>query len=336
MDDKKLLPGEEEVLEEDSAVEEANSYEQDVELVKRLRAQIKELEEKEKVVARKLSVAKETGLDETVAKCRGLLQRMVRYKIDLRHELEAAELRLREAEAKRTMERLTEEIGALTEEIDAMLPAVEEVVFDTPLFEEEYDHRSKAKRLALIAKSIAWLGILGGLIGALVYMLLVEGAYVAFSWWPGLATYGIGAVVLVVIGLIVGGSSRKHKRLAAEIAEQIEEERAAYEADRAEAERLAYEANAPWLNDNADSVIEAYAIERTGDRKRASKRRLQKLIPDTENDELKQKVHKIAPVAAACAAIAVVGLSVIGKRKGSKRSVDRSAALRREFYNWLG
>ncbi len=332
MDDKNLLSQETDVLEEALPCAEEYSDENDVALMKTLRAEIKTLEGKEKELTRKLSVAKENGLDEKVSQCRALLQRIVRHKIDLRRELAAAELRHREAEAKRTMERLTEEIGNLTEEINALLPTVEETVFETPLFEAEYDHLAKSKRLALISRMIAWIGVLSGLIGALVYMLLVEGAYIAFSWWPGLATFGIGAVALIVVGLIVGGVSRRHKRLAKEIAEEIEEQRAAYEAERAEQERLAYEANAPWLNDNMDAVTEAYAIERAGDRKRAGKKALQKMIPNPESDDLKKAVHKVAPIAAVCAAVAVVALSASGKKKAAAK---KSSALRREFFDWL-
>lgn len=332
MEDKKLYSQEDEVLEEGVECAEERSDEDDVALIKTLRAEIKTLEAKEKELTKKLSVAKENGLDEKVSQCRALLQRIVRYKIDLRRELKAAELRHREAEAKRTMERLTEEIGNLTEEINALLPTVEETVFETPLFEEEYDHLAKSKRLALISRMIAWIGVLGGLIGALVYTLLVLESYVAFSWWPGLATFGIGAVALIAIGLIVGGASRYHKRLAREIAEEIEEQRAAYEAERAEQERLAYEANAPWLNDNMDAVTEAYAIERAGDRKRAGKKAIQKMIPDPESDDLKKAVHKIAPIAAVCAAAAVVALSASGKKKAAEK---KASALRRDFFEWL-
>lgn len=333
MDDKKLLSEEPVASEEETLpIAEERTDEDDVALIKALRAEIKTLEGKEKELTKKLSVAKENGLDEKAVQCRGLLQRIVRHKIDLRRELKAAELRHREAEAKRTMERLTEEIGTLTEEINALLPTIEESEFDTPLFEAEYDHLAKSKRFALIARAVAWIGILGGLIGALVYMLLVEGAYIAFSWWPGMATFGIGAVVLIVIGLIIGAASRRQKRLAAEIAEEIEEQRAAYEAERAEQERLAYEANAPWLNDNVDAVTEAYAIERAGDRKRAGKRTLQKLIPDPENEDLKKTVHKVAPIAAACAAVAVAVLATSGKKKSATK---KSEALRKEFFDWF-
>jgi len=331
MDDKILL-SEEETVAEVTVPEEEHSDASDVALIKRLRAEIKTLEGKEKELTKKLSVAKENGLDEVVSKCRALLQKTVRYKIDLRRELKAAELRHREAEAKRTMERLTEEIGNLTEEINALLPAVEEQEFETPLFEEEYDHLAKSKRLSLIARAVAWVGILGGLIGATIYMLLVVNAEIVFSWWPGMATYGIAAVAFVVIGLIIGGASRHHKRVAAEIAAEIEEQKAAYEAERAEQERLAYEANAPWLNDNMDAVTEAYAIERAGNRKRVGKRTLQKLIPDPENDDVKKAVHKLAPVAIACTAVAIAALTVSGKKKSAAK---KSAALRREFFDWL-
>ncbi len=332
MEDKKLCDLENDPVEESLLCETERTDEDDVALIKALRAEIKTLEGKEKELTKKLSVAKENGLDEMVSRCRALLQKIVRYKIDLRRELKAAELRHREAEAKRTMERLTEEIGSLTEEINTLLPAVEETVFETPLFEEEYDHLAKSKRLALISRMIAWIGVLGGLIGALVYTLLVVIANIKFSWWPGMATFGIGAVALIVIGLFVGGASRRHKRLAKEIAEEIEEQRAAYEAERAEMERLAYEANAPWLNDNMDAVTEAYAIERAGDRKRAGKKALQKMIPDPENDDLKKTVHKVAPIAAVCAAVAIVALSASGKKKAAAK---KSSALRREFFDWL-
>ncbi len=331
MDDKKML-SEEEYVAEETVPEEEHSDAADVALIKSLRAEIKTLEGKEKELTKKLSVAKENGLDEQVSRCRALLQKTVRYKIDLRRELKDAELRHREAEAKRTMERLSEEIGALTEEIEELLPAVEKTEFETPLFEEEYDHLAKSKRLSLIARAVAWTGILGGLIGAIVYMLLVVIENIEFTWWPGMATFGIGAVALIVVGLILGGCSRRHKRLAAEIAEEIEEQKAAYEAERAEQERLEYEANAPWLNDNMDAVTEAYAIERAGDRKRAGKRSLQKLIPDPENDDVKKVVHKLAPVAIACTAVAIAALTVSGKKKSAAK---KSAALRREFFDWL-
>lgn len=331
MDDKKML-SEEEYIAKAIVPEEEHSDADDVALINRLRAEIKTLEGKEKILTKKLSVAKENGLDELASRCRALLQKIVRHKIDLRRELKEAELRHREAEAKRTMERLSGEIDTLSEEVNSLLPTVEEQEFDTPLFQEQYDHLAKSKRLSLIARAVAWLGILGGLIGAIAYMLLVIIENIAFSWWPGMATFGIGAVAFIVIGLIIGTFSRRQKRLAAEIAEEIEVQRAAYEAERAEQERLSYEANAPWLNDNVDAVTEAYAIEKAGDRKRVGKRALQKLIPDPEKNDEKKTVHKIAPIAIACTAVAIAALTVSGKKKAAAK---KSTSLRKELLDWL-
>lgn len=332
MDEKILQQLEEEIVAEQAPALDEGCVVDDAQLAKNLRADIRVLEEKEAILTEKLCLAKDKGLNEQTDKCRVLLQKLVLQKNCKREELKVVEARLREAEAKAAMERISAEIDELTAQIEnEVLPVVEEELEEAPVFEAEYDHLAKSKRLSVISKAFAFVGIFTGLIVSLIYSIFAVLAYVAFEPMAYVA-FGVVALVMIVIGLCVGGASNKHKRIAAEIEAELAERRAAYEAEVAERERLKAEANAPWRNENVDSVTEAYAIERAGDAKRARKKALQKLIPDLENEDLKKTVHKVAPIAAACAAVAVVAMVSSGKKAKANK---KSAELRREFFNWL-
>ncbi|MBQ7346442.1 MAG: hypothetical protein IJW55_00640 [Clostridia bacterium] len=322
-----------EIDEATEAAEDTEATVDDNTLAENLRADIRLYEEKEKVVTEKLSLAKSKGLSPQVDRCRELLQKLVAEKQKKQAELKVVEARIREAEAKRFAAEFSEELDTLTEHIEHdVLKLEEEALPEPPSFEPVYDHMAKSKRLSVISKAFAFVGIFTGLIGALVYMIMVEFAFFKFRWID-LAIFGGIAVVMIIVGLFVGGASNKQKRLAEEIAAEIAEKQAEYEAELAERARLEAEKKAAWRNENMDAVIEAYKIEKAGDAKRARKKALQSLIPDlSKPEELKKNLHKVAPVAAACAAVAAVAMVSAGKKSAANR---KTAALRREFFNWL-
>lgn len=337
MDEKNLQQLENEevevaVEEPEAVLSEEEAMSEDAKLIESLRAEIRVLEEKEAILAEKLCLVKDKGMSEKTDKCRALLQKLVRHKNRKLAELEVVEARYRQAEAKKMVERLSEEVDTLTEEIENEVLPSEEIELEVePLYEAKYDHLAKSRRLSVIAKAFAFVGILAGLVGALIYSLLAVGAYVAFEPMAYVVFGGV-AVVMIVIGLIVGGVSNHHKRLAADIELEIAEKRAAYEAAVAERERLAAEENAPWKLENLDAVTQAYAIEQRGDVKRATKKALKKMIPDLEDENVKKTIHKVAPVAAACATVAVVALVASGKKASAAK---KNAAVRKELLDLL-
>ena len=334
MDEMKLQQLDAEVAVEAEETVPALASETDDELQKELLlADIRLLEEKEAVITQKLCLAKEKCMMAQADQCRTLLQRIVHERLRKKEELKEVEARIREAEAKRKMEELSVEIEELTESIESEIFGRnvdgEEI---TPVFEPEYDHWAKSKRLSVVAKAFAWVGVLAGLIGGIIYMLLVENAYFPFSWVE-FAIFGGVALAMIIIGICFGAASNRQKRIAKAIDEELAQKKAAYEAELLERARLEAEANAAWKNDNVDAVAAANEIEKKGDAKLTRKRALQSLIPDlSDKEDVKNKLHKIAPIVAAAAAVAAVAAVSSGKKRAAAK---KNAAIREEFFKWL-
>lgn len=293
-------------------------------LAQNLREEISVLEQEANGVIEKLSLAKAKGLIPQADRCRDLLQLLVAEKQKKQEELRVVELRIREADAKRFVEEFSEELDSLTEHIENDVLKLNEGLPQPPEFEPMYDHFSKSKRLSLVAKAIAAVGVLTGLIGSLLYMLLVEFAFFPFAWCD-LAIFGGIAVVLVIVALCVGAASNRQMRLAIEAAEEIAEQQAEYEAELA---RIEEEKNAVWKNETVDAVLESYRLEKAGDAARAKRKAMQRFIPDLSNPK---KIHKVAAIVAACAALTTVGL-VAAKKSAAKKE---SANARKEFFGWM-
>ena len=355
MDDKKLQQldapeAEAEVVEEivadevtaeeavaEEAVTEENVREEDVlkANVEALREEIRVLEDKQKILGEKLHLAKGKGMNAQIEKCRELLQMLVIQANDKKAELKTAEELYREAKRRREIEELAAEINELTTQIEGEMVVEEEEPLEEPVFVADYDHLAKAKRLSVVSKAVAFVGIFAAFIGALVYMLcIVFEIGPAFSWID-LAIFAGVAVVMIIIGLFIGGAANKHKRIAAEIEIEIAEKRAAYEAELAERERIKAEKEAAKKEQCMDAVVEAYAIEQAIDEqmvKQAKKEDMKnRMIVGLSEVPGKIKEHKktIVPVAAAATAVVAIAAMVSSGKK--KAAVKRSAAVRKEL-----
>jgi hypothetical protein len=271
------------------------------------------LEEKEALLTEKLCAAKEKGLVAQADRCRALLQKVVLQKRIKKDELQECEAR-----------KLAEELDELAAEL--------ELEFDPDLFveekQEEYDYRAKAKRMSLWSRIVGFGGFLTCLIGAFIYLFLcqVETMNLPFEWM-NLAITGVVAVIFVIVGLLIGHSANACE----DKADEIESERLEKEAELAkkkEAELLALA--------NLNAISEAYSIETNKDFEIAHPKK--KLFGSVKMPEVpegvKKNVHKIVPIATACTAVvAAIALSSAQKKKAAER---RSAAVRKEFFNWLG
>ena len=156
-------------------------------------------------------------------------------------------------------------------------------------------------------------------------MLMVEYAFFPFAWLD-LAIFGGILVVLLIVALCVGGASNKHRRIAARLEEEFKEKQAEYEAEMA---RIMEEKKAIWKNERVDAVLEAYRLEKAGDVARNKKKALQRFIPDLSDPNL---VHKVAPVAAVCTAVAAIAVASAAKRSAQKK---KAAKLRKSIFDWL-
>lgn len=275
-----------------------------------MRDAVAELQEKETVLCEKLNLAKEKGLTEQADRCRDLLRKVVRQRLKMQEELRIAEAR-----------QLAQELDALTEEIGAEFDPAPIPVEET----EEYNYMAKSRRLSFLSKMIGFVGVFACFIGAFVYLLLaqVDTLNLPFEW-TGLIVVGIGAVVFFVIALIIGASANKYKLIAEMLEAEREEENAILEAI---AKEEAFTA------ESLDASAEAYALEKNVDSKVAAKKFLVKL-PVEVPEKVKKNVHKIVPVAAVCTAIAAAfAVSAARKRVAAER---HSAAVRRDFFKWLG
>jgi len=285
-----------------------------VDTLESLREAIAGLQEKETVLSEKLSLAKEKGLAEQADRCRVLLQKVVRQRLQKQEELRVAEARQLAAE----LDALTAEIGA---EIEPAPVPFEET--------EEYNYLAKSRRLGLISRMVGFFGVFGCFLGAFIYLLLtqVDTLNLPFEWGY-LVVVGVGAVVFLIVSLIIGTSSNKYRQIA-ELAEakRCEEE-----------EMLELLAKEELLNgESLDATTQAYAIEKETEEKKAApepERRTLLKLPVEVPEKVKKNVHKIVPVAAICTAIAATfAVSSARKRVAAER---RSAAARRDFFKWLG
>ena len=258
-------------------------------------------------------------MHEQADRCRTLLQRVVLFRNTKKAELAEVQERIRKAKALAFMEKFSKEVDDLTNEIEEDLFGLETKVEEPdqePLFRAEYDHRAKSKRLSFISSLFVWVGLLSGLLGAVAYLLLVSFHQTAFSWIE-FSVFGIVIVAMIVVALIFGALSNRHKRLANEIEQEIAERQAEYEAECREKERLLEAARKISQIEDSDGIAEAYSIEKEGDRQHGKQERVQSLIADFSNPEKLKKVAKKAlPIVAACAAVAA--LVIVGKRSKKK------------------
>ncbi|MBR3895077.1 MAG: hypothetical protein IKJ35_08015 [Clostridia bacterium] len=284
-------------------------------LAEELREHILTLEQEAGVVTEKLSIAKERGLTPQANRCRDLLRQLLVERTKKQEELKALELRIREADAKAFAAEFSEELDALAEHVEIDVLKMDEELPQPPTVIPTYYHHAKSKRLSIISWAIALVGIFSGLIGALIYMLLVEYAFFPFKWWD-LAIFGGIAVVLVIVALFVGGASNRHRRIAQRLSDELKEKQAEYEAALASALE---ERNAAWKNENVDAVLDAYRLEQMGDDARARKKAQGRFSVVSDSEALK----KAAPVAAACAAAGAVALALWGRKSAQKRKAKK-------------
>ena len=141
--------------------------------IETLTEELRVLAEKENNLTDKLCEAKKAGSKEQTDRCRELLQYLVYNKKAKQEELETAKAGYRKLKQQREIAELTAQIDQIEADIlgNQDPEAIEEEV--EPSFEPEYDYEAKAKRLSTASKVIALLGCFGGLVGALVYMVLV-------------------------------------------------------------------------------------------------------------------------------------------------------------------
>lgn len=279
-----------------------------------MREEIAGLQEKEAVLSEKLSLAKEKGLADQADRCRILLQKVVRCRQKKQEELRVAEARA-----------LAAELDTLTEEISAELGEAPVPYEET----DEYNYLAKSRRLGLISRMIGFIGVFGCFVGAFVYLLLtqVETLNLPFEWIY-LIGVGVGAVAFLVIALLVGASAGKYRRLAEEAEAQRLEDEAALALLAAEE---------AFTTESLNATTEAYEIEKNLELANAKPKTLKLMLeklPTEVPEKVKKNVHKIVPVAAVCTAIvAAFAVSSSRKRAAAER---HSAAVRRDFFKWLG
>lgn len=273
-----------------------------------LREEIAGLQEKEAVLTEKLNLAKEKGLAAQADRCRDLLQKVVRLRQKKQEELRVAEARALAAE----LDALTEEIGA---EFDPAPIPYEET--------EEYNYLAKSRRLGLISRMVGFVGVFACFVGAFVYLLLaqVDTLNLPFEW-TYLIGVGIGAVVFLVIALCLGASANKYRMLAEEAEEQRAEE---------EALLALLAAEEAFTTESLNAATEAYEIENA---KPNALKLMASKIPVKVPEKVKKNANKILPVAAVCTAVvAAFALSSARKKVAAEK---HSAAVRRDFFKWLG
>ncbi len=296
--------------------------------------EIAALKEQEAILAERLALAKDRGLDAQASQCRRVLQRIVGKRTQKQEDLKVVLEALRRLEAKAFLERFSEEVDTLTTQIERDFLDIdpEAEAANAPSFEPDYDYEARAKRLSFISKTFGWVGILAGLVGAVVYLLLSVLEVATFSW-IGLGIFGGVTAVLVLVGLIFGAAANHQRKVAARVADELAEQKAAYEAECEERRRLAEEAEKEWIIANAAAIAEAYSIEAEGDKRRAVKKSLQQLIPDlSDPEQIKKTARKLAPIAAVCAVVTVAAVAAGSKKRAAAK---KTAALRREFFKWL-
>ncbi len=288
-----------------------------------LRESISDLEDKERTVGERLTVAKEKGLLSSAAKCRTLMQRLIRRRCELEEELSAIEAMLEEIAAKREID----EIGEVTAAIDAeVFPTAEELTeIDCPDYGAVYHHTAKSKRMGVIARAFAWAGVLAGLFGALAYMLLVEYNYAHFRLFD-LALFGGAALVLIVVGILFGCSANRQKKLANAALEQFEAEMRAYEAAVAEQQAILDAECVAWKHENraAANAVEAWEREQLRLAAEAAEKARARAGLRGLGEKAKESAKILVPVAVACAAVACM----TARTKKKKRAAQKKAILK--------
>lgn len=326
-DQKEKLSEQEKMLRE--KVEPSHALEDDLLLKEVLQTNIRLLENKEKVLTQKLCIAKDKGMHEQANRCRVLLQRVVLQRNRRVAELKETEERIRKARALEFMERFAKEVDELTGAVEEDLLGADALTGspDTaPLIEEEADRRAKAKRLSFIASAFVWVGLLSGLIGALVYMLLVEFRYIVFTW-SALSVFGMLTLMLLVAALCFGAASNRQKKLAKELADEIAEMRAQYEEECRKRRYLLQKTKMISQLKDADAIREAYEIEKAGDQQREIQKNIREWIPDlSDAEKVKKGLIRAASVTAACTAVAVA-LVVRKRKKTEQRFAEKENEL---------
>ena len=286
-----------------------------------LRREIDRLCEKEKLLTKKLSLAKDKGMHEQAEQCRLLLQRIVIHRNRKKKELAEIDTRVQRAQAVDFMERFSKEVDNLTTELEEGLfdlePKPKKLDAGAPLFVAERDYKAKAKRQSVAAKVFVWLGILGGLLAAIAYLLLVHFDKMQFNW---LILSGCGAfvVLMLLLSWVLCAAAKRHRKMAEKIELEIAERQAAYEAECREYARMIERARKISQAESFEDIAEAYAIEKEGDLRRVNMKRLQKWIPDLSDPEKIKKTAKILlSITAACVA---VGIAVSAKKRKKKKS----------------
>jgi len=281
--------------------------------------EIDRLLEKEKILTKKLSLAKDKGMHEQADRCRLLLQRTVIHRNRKKNELAEVETRIQRAQAVEFMERFAKEVDELTAELEENLFDLEpkpRKCDQAPLFAAEHDYKAKAKRQGVLSELFIWIGILGGLLGCIGYLLLVHFDNFELNW---LIFSAFGAFILVMLGLawVFIALSKRNMRLALAIEDEIAARQAEYEAQLAEYARMLEKARKISQAENFEDIAEAYAIEKEGDGRRANMKKLQKWIPDLSDTEKIKKIVKLAvPVVTACVALTV---AVSAKKRNQKK-----------------
>lgn len=296
------------------------SIEEMAQAIEAIRAQIEELDRKETVLAEGLIKAKEKGLIEQADRCRELLQKVVVDKNVKKDELNEMEAR-----------KLAAELDAMTSEVARDLGV--EALSEEERFAEERAYFAKAKRLKLVSKMIGFIGVLACLVGSLVYLIFTQAETLNLPFeWLYLAVTGVAAVIFIIISMLVASSANKYQTYGEMIvAEREEEERIAEEMLK-EAAFAASELN---VAAEVYNIEQAKKVEMDEAKKPAPKKFWKVNLKDVNVPEtLKKNVHKAVPVAAVATTAVAVAALVSSQKK--VKAAKRSAAARREFFNWLG
>ena len=337
----------EEVAEAEAEDEIETTIEMDEELAlealaNSLREEIAALEEQEQRLLEKLGEVKRKGMSEIAAKCRELLQRVVRERLARQADLADVEESYREAKARRELAETNAEVDAMVEEIEQEFFETTTDLLEKPSLEPVYDYLSKAKRQATVGRSIAFGGVFAALLGMLAYLMLVVTLVSEFTW-ISLAVFGAVVAVSVVVGAIFGKKSHNTKAIAEQLKQETEAKIAEYEADVLARERSRAAESAPWNLDIFDATSEvekmeaesdvafAKAVEEEEARIAAQNRAILRGVDAVEY--VKKNGKKIATVA--LAGTAMVAAAAISKSQQKKSRTARKVALIGEIREWL-
>jgi hypothetical protein len=337
----------EEVTEAEAEEEIETTIEMDEELAlealgNSLREEIAALEEQEQKLLEKLGEVKRKGMSEIAAKCRELLQRVVRERMARQADLADVEESYREAKARRELAETNAEVDAMAEEIEQEFFETTTDLLEKPSLEPVYDYLSKAKRQTMIGKSIAFGGVIAALLGMTAYLMLVVILVSEFSW-ISLAVCGAIVVASVVTGAIFGRKAHESRAIAEELKLEAETKIAEYEAEILARERRKAAESAPWNMDIFDATSEVEKMENESDVAFAKAKEEEEAQIAAQNrailrgvdtvEYLKKNGKKIAAVA--LTGTAVVAAAAISKSQQKKAKAARKAALIGEIREWL-